>query len=320
MKDRSAQHCLALGLAAAAFVFGYAQAQVTQSSIFYQLYYNQDGYEVDTILSGAFTTPLFVVANGADLDSVSLTIPGSLSDVELTKQDNSFYLSDIADSEEEMLADFPAGEYLFWGEGGTLGSVVYSLYRPETPLWSYELPTFTPETYDATRQIDPNSDFTFEFNTWDSDTEANFRSGRLYIYGYFGDEDFFYAASFSNWDTQHTVPAGTLPPGRHLVAQLYFSSEVSQAVDSVYTFVSYERATAMQVYTSEGTSPCVGDLNFDGLVDDNDFVDFVFAYNILDCADPSMPMDCPADFNFDGVVDDSDFVEFVLAYSELLCP
>jgi len=320
MANRLAQHCLALGFAAAAFVSGHAQAQVTQSSIFYALYYNQDGYEPDATPSGFFTTPLLVVANQADLDSVSLTVPGSVSDIELTKQDNSFYLTDLADNEEEMLAAFPAGESFFRGEGGNLGPVVYSLYRPETPLWSYEIPSFTPATYDATRQIDPNSEFTFEFNTWDSDVEASHRNGRLYIYGYFGDEDFFYAASFSNWDTQHTVPAGTLPPGRHLVAQLYFSSEVSQVVDSVYTFVSFERATAMQVYTGDGTAPCVGDLNFDGFVDDNDFVEFVFAYNILDCADPSMPMNCPADFNFDGVVDDSDFVEFVFAYNELVCP
>lgn len=66
-------------------------------------------------------------------------------------------------------------------------------------------------------------------------------------------------------------------------------------------------------------SGCVCDLNADGVVDDSDFVIFVGAYNILDCADPSMPALCPADFNRDSLVDDADFVIFVGAYNELVC-
>jgi len=65
---------------------------------------------------------------------------------------------------------------------------------------------------------------------------------------------------------------------------------------------------------------CVGDMNADLLVDDADFVVFLAAYNILDCADLEMPTTCPADFNRDSFVDDSDFVIFLLAYNQLLCP
>ncbi|MBX3387929.1 MAG: hypothetical protein KF691_00590 [Phycisphaeraceae bacterium] len=65
---------------------------------------------------------------------------------------------------------------------------------------------------------------------------------------------------------------------------------------------------------------CVGDLNNDGFVDDLDFIIFVPAYNILDCADPNMPAGCPADLNRDGVVDDADFTIFVPAYNDLICP
>ncbi len=65
---------------------------------------------------------------------------------------------------------------------------------------------------------------------------------------------------------------------------------------------------------------CPCDLNGDGIVEDADFSIFVVAYNILDCADPSMPANCPADFNHDGAVEDSDFVIFVQAYNELVCP
>lgn len=65
---------------------------------------------------------------------------------------------------------------------------------------------------------------------------------------------------------------------------------------------------------------CLQDLNNDELVDDADFVIFVNQYNILDCADPSMPLGCAADLNQDGLVDDSDFVRFVEGYNVLLCP
>jgi len=67
-------------------------------------------------------------------------------------------------------------------------------------------------------------------------------------------------------------------------------------------------------------TPCAGDLNNDGFVDDSDFVLFLGAYNILDCADPSMPAGCPADLNGDDVVDDGDFIVFVGAYNTLVCP
>ncbi|HEX8876144.1 MAG TPA: hypothetical protein VF777_05300 [Phycisphaerales bacterium] len=65
---------------------------------------------------------------------------------------------------------------------------------------------------------------------------------------------------------------------------------------------------------------CRQDLNGDTVVDDLDFQVFVLAYNVLDCADPGMPVDCPSDFNLDAVVDDLDFQIFVLGYNAVLCP
>jgi len=55
-------------------------------------------------------------------------------------------------------------------------------------------------------------------------------------------------------------------------------------------------------------------------VEDFDFGIFVAAFNLLDCADPAMPLDCPTDLNLDGLVDGSDFVVFVEAYNALLWP
>ncbi|MGH7243810.1 MAG: hypothetical protein ACREJD_10370 [Phycisphaerales bacterium] len=82
-------------------------------------------------------------------------------------------------------------------------------------------------------------------------------------------------------------------------------------------------ATVSSVSGTNWAAPatdCPSDLNGDNQVDDSDFVLFVVAYNILDCADPTMPAGCPADLNGDHLVDDSDFVAFVAAYNELVCP
>lgn len=74
------------------------------------------------------------------------------------------------------------------------------------------------------------------------------------------------------------------------------------------------------VYFQLAAGVCIGDLNHDGQVDDADFQSFAVAYNILDCADPTMPVGCPSDLNGDGLVDDADFQVFVIAYDTLLCP
>jgi hypothetical protein len=71
--------------------------------------------------------------------------------------------------------------------------------------------------------------------------------------------------------------------------------------------------------TSRPTSLCAGDLDGNRLVDDADFSIFALAYDMLDCADPSMLAGCPADLNGDGFVDDADFQVFVVAYDTLLC-
>ncbi|MBS0191033.1 MAG: hypothetical protein U0573_03935 [Phycisphaerales bacterium] len=64
---------------------------------------------------------------------------------------------------------------------------------------------------------------------------------------------------------------------------------------------------------------CVADLNCDGAVDDTDFTIFLVQYNILDCADPSMPAGCSCDFNADGIVEDTDFQLFLPAYNRFAC-
>ncbi|MGH7244922.1 MAG: hypothetical protein ACREJD_16025 [Phycisphaerales bacterium] len=68
------------------------------------------------------------------------------------------------------------------------------------------------------------------------------------------------------------------------------------------------------------TVVCDGEFNGDGFVDDADCSIFVIAYDILDCADCSMPAGCPPDITRDGVVDGMYFTKFVVASDALVCP
>jgi len=107
---------------------------------------------------------------------------------------------------------------------------------------------------------------------------------------------------------RHTLVATTppsLPAGANL--EIRFFSGGTQADFDDFKLV-------------QGGSTCPADLNGDDVVDDTDFVLFVVAYNLLDCADPAMPPGCPADINGDTFVDDADFVAFVAGYNELICP
>lgn len=152
-----------------------------------------------------------------------------------------------------------------------------------------------------------------------------------------GDEDFelFFAAPTKNvgFDTylNSFAPATIrLYSAGHVLLDTHLHSHDSTKV-GFFGVISDVPITSIRWTTSVGRAvntgydniriglDCPADLNHDGFVDDSDFVIFVGAYNILDCADPGMPAGCPADLNGDGVVDDADFVVFVVAYNKLVC-
>lgn len=74
------------------------------------------------------------------------------------------------------------------------------------------------------------------------------------------------------------------------------------------------------VWLADFNYSCHADLDLNSFVEDADFVLFVSAYDIFDCASPNMPIACPADLNDDHFVDDADFVLFATAYDQLICP
>lgn len=64
---------------------------------------------------------------------------------------------------------------------------------------------------------------------------------------------------------------------------------------------------------------CEGDLDDNGLVDDDDFALFVQDYQRLICDASGMPPNCPSDLDGTCEVDDADFSLFSTAYNQLIC-
>jgi len=111
---------------------------------------------------------------------------------------------------------------------------------------------------------------------------------------------------------------GRFSPSVVLTVSLVGASKLSLVTTRSGDFNSNHLCWGGATVTLEG-GPCPADLNGDRLVDDADFSIFAAAYNLLDCADPAMPVGCPADINKDQFVDDTDFTLFVVPYNELIC-
>ena len=125
------------------------------------------------------------------------------------------------------------------------------------------------------------------------------------------------------------VPASNIGEGASLAGQVSLdSSQPAGSYQVQYTIATSDEnlpgaiARPSLIVTVLGTivAACPGDLNGDNVVDDTDFVLFATAYDLFDCADPSMPAGCPSDLNDDDAVDDADFVQFASAYDAFLCP
>lgn len=75
-----------------------------------------------------------------------------------------------------------------------------------------------------------------------------------------------------------------------------------------------------QAYFEMRNLTCLGDIDNNARVDDEDFVLFAQSYDVLGCGFEEMPAGCPADLDANGGVDDADFVIFVSSYDNLVCP
>lgn len=296
-----------------------AEAAITFYDIFYTASYTQ------TTTSPPATPDLYYFAtrvisnNPGDLTGAKLTVPPALVLYTLFPVGSGSYLAVRNFPFQSAMENiFPAGAYDFSISGGTLGSAAASIQRPASLFFCSEIPAFDAPSFDLFAAYPSNQDVSVGFDGFATPAGAN--TGVVFLTVFDSSNAVVFNTSQNNPVAALTIPAGTLQPGASYRATLFYSSRIqlsNAGFGTADSIVGCDRSTSAAITTRP---LCTGDLNADTFVDDNDFVIFAAAYNILDCADPGMPAGCPADLTLDGVVDDADFVLFAAAYNDLVCP
>ena len=215
-------------------------------------------------------------------------------------------------------ADYPPGEYEFVTTAGSLPATSIVITVPPS-LFCPEVPYLTGTTYSNLRAIDPSSDFVGTVNGFSPDPAANSTVMQLFVVDLSGAGPV-YLETFAPENTEFTIPANTILPNRAYFMVIYYFNNVldfGAGPGGADNAVAFLRDTTVYFNTRR---PCQADLNFDGLVDDIDFVLFAQAYDLFYCGMPDMPADCQADLTNDGLVADDDFVLFAQAYDLFVCP
>ncbi len=271
------------------------------------------------------TTPgVYVWSSRVDLEEsgdaslASVTTPGNIGAFLFPVGESSFLASRSFASEASMNWSFPAGSYTITIAGGTLGGIAAALNRPAATFYPQAIPTFTPASLNAIAAAPVTIPWPLTFNSFSLPPGANSGQTVLRITTESGTEIF--SAPLVAGASGVLIPANTMLPATNYRLRLAFSAQQanpSTGFPGATAFVAFDRET---IYAFGTRAACKADLTGDTIVDDADFVIFSEAYQILLCADASMPSGCPADLVTDGLVDDTDFVVFSQAYEALVCP
>lgn len=215
--------------------------------------------------------------------------------------------------------EMPPGTYEFTYTGDVLNGGSHQ-FEMLPSAFCPEVPELLGDTYSRLQNYksDLSADFTGSMGGFTDQTGAN-ASGINFIIYDVGKGGVFWSGSAAPTDTSFTIPGGSIEDGRAYFGVMFYTvsySEPGAGVDGG----SHTNAFGRNVFFYFNTrGPCPADLNGDSMVDDEDFVLFVQAYNLLYCNDPAAVNKCPADLTNDGYVQDDDFVAFVPAYNQLVC-
>jgi hypothetical protein len=129
----------------------------------------------------------------------------------------------------------------------------------------------------------------------------------------------FWSASLPPTAISFTIPAGSLEVERAYFGVMYYIVSFGTPGAGINGGSHSSSFSKNPIFYFNTRGPCPADINGDTFVDDEDFVLFAQAYDILLCSELAMPEKCPADLTNEGAVDDNDFVVFAQAYDQLLC-
>lgn len=242
---------LALGVSFALFQ-GAAplRADLTLIDMFRNVTYLQTAGGVTP--NGTFLNLEATMQNPGDFDSVSVSYPGpnspdSLSLVFPTEFGEGPTFPDKA----SMDAAYPFGTYLFTANNSTTSTTEQASLDYTVDAFTSDIPALTTATFNALQGMDPNQPFTFDFNSFTPDPNADTGTTYLTVFN----------SAWSNGGqaptaTSATMPGGTLLPNTTYTYELDFSDRINgtDPINSVPTLIGFDLRTD-GTFTTAGATP-----------------------------------------------------------------
>jgi hypothetical protein len=183
-------------------------------------------------------------------------------------------------TEAELYAAYPEGEYTFRIDGGTLGSERGTLQMSSTVM-ATTVPYFTGDTFGRLHALDPFSDFSGTVAPFEVPVDATVGSTQVLIYRTSGRRMGAFETSMDARSSDFVIPANTLRNGRpYQVVVSYTTSR--DLVGDFPRDVSTSSAAFVRGSTFLIDVGCPADYNSDGQVDFFDYLDFANAFS-RDC-------------------------------------
>ncbi|WP_293904078.1 PEPxxWA-CTERM sorting domain-containing protein [Phenylobacterium sp.] len=243
----------ALSIACALGAAGGAKAAVTEIDIGLNPLYQQTGATTVVATGGFFAARAFL-DSASDFDGGTLTYPGAGSPVALTPAPGAtLAFSDSAGTLADLNAAYPFGTYAFQvTNSGTAASQSASLSYTVAAA-SLSVPMLTAASFNQLQGLDAASGFTFDFNAFAQNPDANLAFVFLDVTDSLGNDVFFRGLSPST--TSIFMPGGTLGAGQSYNFDLNFDSRITGADGGVATTIFFDTHTLGAFSTAAAAVP-----------------------------------------------------------------
>jgi hypothetical protein len=297
-----------IALVAGSCIASTAAAQVADFSTFRLVYYVQNDPDTQPVTEDSAALFLNLrTTNPDDALNVNVTLPFQTTPIGIPEVTPTIYqyFSGYYPTQAALQGDYPAGEYYFTIDGGTLGDDNGAIWVPE-PLYPEQIPYFTFDTLTNLNGMDTSADFYGTINGYLPVPEADENLIFVAVYLACGGGDQLGGFYADPTTTQFVIPAGTLSPGRQYVIAAFYSARryfTGGFASGASSYAAFDRST--QAVFNTGYNGCLADLTAEGTVDFGDFLAFFNAYDTSDT---------PADLDGCNGVDFADFLLFFNAY------
>jgi len=231
----------ALSIACVLGAAGGASAAVNEIDIGINPTYQQiDGTTV--VSTGGFFSARAFLDSASDFDGGTLTYPGAGSPVALTPASGAtLAYSDSASTMAALNAAYPFGIYSFTVTNSATSATQSGSINYTVAADSLSVPTLTAASFNQLQGLHAGSGFTFDFNAFDQNPNANSALLFLDVTDAYGNDVF--SQALDPTTTSIFMPGGTLAAGKTYNFDLLFDSRIEGKDGDLPTSIFFDTHT-----------------------------------------------------------------------------